>query len=79
MFSLANLYIGALLIEHVLHNLQENKVDSLILRQWVAQRDMIPVVSRSMSGSYALEKKRLEEVVFEGYDPNSTVESDFIR
>ena len=79
MFSLANLYIGALLTEHVLHNLEGNKVDSLTLRQWMAQRDMIPVVTRSMSGAYALEKNRLEEVVFEGYDPNSTVESEFIR
>ena len=79
MFSLANLYIGALLTEHVLHNLEGNKIDILILNQWMAQRDMVPVVTKAMNGAYDLTRNSLQEIVYEGYDPSSTVEGKFIR
>ena len=79
MFTLANLYIGGLLIEHVAHSVPTHKIDSMILKNWMAQTDMIPVVTNARRGAYQLAQQNLNDIVFEGYDSSCTVESGFVR
>ena len=80
MFTLANLYIGGLLLEHLIHDPHYvNDVDVLVLKQWIAQRDIVPVVTKSRNGAYDVSKDNLSDIVFEGYNPNLTVEGEYIR
>ena len=68
MFSLANLYVGGLMIEHS----RETKSDSdiSVTHQWIMRRDLVPFVTNY--SYFVTEKKLMQEVVFEGYNSNDT-------
>ena len=80
MFTLAHLYIGTLLLEHAVHNGSScKKIDFIVLKNWMAQTDMIPVVTNAQRGAYQLYQDEHQEIVFEGYDSSSTVQGKFVR
>ena len=79
MFTLANLYIGTLLLEHVVNTSEMNNPDANALKNWMGQTDLIPVVTNDKRGAYELSEKALNDIVFDGYDPDSMIESKFLR
>ena len=79
MFTLANLYIGTLLLEHVVNTSDVNNLDVNALKNWMGQTDLIPVVTNDKRGAYELSEKVLNDIVFDGYDPDSMIESKFVR
>ena len=71
MFSLANLYVGGLMIEHS----RETKSDSdaSVTHQWVTRRDLVPFVTNYPY--FVTDKKLMQEVIFEGYNSKDTFAS----
>merc|ERR1719414_771149 len=85
MFSLANLYITTLMIEHNVHydtdknnGGQKNTVDSIVLNNWIKQTDLIPVVNLSKLGAYDAHPNELHGLVFEGYNSDSVVDCEIV-
>ena len=80
MFTLAHLYITTLLIEHNIHfnntgtETQINNIDSLALRNWMQQTDLIPVVNAAKRGAYDVQHNELHGLVFEGYSSNLAID-----
>ena len=69
LYSLANVYIAGLLIEHAAHY-PDSKSDAIFACQWTTRRDLIPVAS--FEKGYVTDNRLLEELVYEGYEPNQT-------
>ena len=74
MFSLANLYVGALLIEHAKFY-SHSRSDAQVAHQWATKRDLVPIVSHKQS--YVKDVPAMQELIFEGYDDANTVETRF--
>jgi len=78
MFSLANLYVGALLIEHAAAAaFDDNSAaagdferDAAFAAQWATRRDLVPVVSQHTS--YVTQIEAMQQLVYEGYDESAT-------
>jgi hypothetical protein len=51
----------------------------MVLKNWMAQTDMIPVVTNAQRGAYDLDHVEHHDIVYEGYDPSSTVQGEFVR
>ena len=64
-FSLANLYIGSLLLEHAVEG--QHGQDALTVHQWT-MRDLVPIATLAKQDGYGLTKSQLANFVFEGYD-----------
>ena len=86
MFSLANLYITTLMIEHNVHydtdknnGGQKNTIDSIVLNNWIKQTDLIPVVNLSKLGAYDAHPNELHGLVFEGYNSDSAADCKLVR
>merc|ERR1711894_657585 len=86
MFTLAHLYITTLLIEHSVHCTDDkangsinNKIDYMVLKNWIKQTDLIPVVTSAKRGAYDIDQNELHGLVFEGYNSNAIVDGKFVR
>lgn len=71
-FSLAHIYICALLIDHAL--VTHSKTDAFVARQWTSSRDLCPVTTMQKTNSYKLQRDaQLHDLVFEGFDGQSNI------
>ena len=66
LFSLANLYIGALLIEHASHGDSFQSADAIIAHQWTTRSDLVPFATNQPF--YVSDVKLMQDVVYEGYE-----------
>ena len=66
LFSLANLYIGALLIEHASHGGNFQSADAIIAHQWTTRSDLVPFATNQPF--YVSDVKLMQDVVYEGYE-----------
>ena len=71
--SLANIYIGALLIDQALGS--QHRLDASVARQWATTRDMCPVDSLQKSNSYR-QQRDLPDLVFENYNESDAIEPE---
>ena len=68
MFSIGNLYIGALLLEHVLFFNGGNRSDVLTLNNWITQRDIVSIKMTNQAKRIDQQAlSDLQNIVFEGH------------
>ena len=68
MFLIGNLYIGALLLEHVLFFNGDNKIDVLTLSNWITQRDIVS--TKITNHAKRIDQQTLNDlqnILFEGH------------
>ena len=63
-FSLANIYIGGLLLDHALAS--DNCQDLVTARHWML-RDLTPIVTLDQQNGYELSKSEISDFVYEGF------------
>ena len=73
MFSLANLYVGCLMIEHSCDTLSDS--DICVTHQWTTRRDLVPFVTNLPY--FVTDNKAMQNIVYEGYSPDETFNSNF--
>lgn len=76
-FSLAHVYIGALLLDHAAASGCQRH-DLWTVQQWV-QRDLAPVVRRNKMGDYDVDNQLRHEYAYDGYDENNLIEPTHVR
>jgi len=64
-FSLANIYIGGLLLEHALAS--GNRLDVQTVRQWTL-RDLTPIATLAKQNGYKISTSEISDFVYEGYE-----------
>jgi len=73
MFSLANLYVGCLMIEHSCDTSSDS--DICVTHQWTTRRDLVPFVTNLPY--FVTDNKAMQNIVYEGYSPDETFNSKF--
>lgn len=81
--SLAQVYIAALLVEHVSSmnkktSNTDRMIDLMTIRNWM-HRDLVPVVTQNEVGAYETNSDECYGFVYDGYDKNNLIEPSFIR
>lgn len=73
--SLANIYIGCLLIDHALET--QNSIDATVARQFTVSRDLCPVDTvHKLSNGYRMQREssKIESLVYENYDAADVID-----
>ena len=63
-FSLANIYIGGLLLDHAMAS--GNPQDFVTARHWML-RDLTPIVTLAQQNGYDFSKSEITDFVYEGF------------
>ena len=69
-YSLAHIYIGALLLEFSLKT--QNDLDIFLAQNWITTRDMCPVCSDKNMYQILKDTNNSKDMVFEGYHQHDT-------
>ena len=73
------------MIEHNIHFTNKgteskiNNIDSLVLKNWMQQTDLIPVVNAAKRGAYDVQHNELHGLIFEGYSSNLAIDGEVVR